>query len=125
MEDLLKKLKEHLSAMIEEIDNYIPNNLEDIIIKKQDFKHLHHLRISQNNGHLFEYKDGIKFVLYNSYPNDYHQEVYSAIMDGSLEVLILNKRDDYEKDGHIINYVLETRIKTNLRNLYRPMEEEN
>ncbi len=126
MDNLLKTLKEHLVVMVEEIDNYTHANSGDIIIKKEDFKYLNHLELNNNYGHVFEYKSGIKFTLFsNSQTSLYKSVIYSALMDGSLEVLILNKRDDFEVGKHVINYSLETEIKTNLRNLYRPIKEDD
>ena len=71
---------------------------------------------------MFEFKNGIKFILSNDSRFTYSNSIYLALMNNSLDVLILKKREDFEFEGHLINYELETEIKTQLRNLYRPIK---
>jgi hypothetical protein len=124
MENLLKNLRDHLSAMIEEIDAYTHYEDQDIIIKSKEFKHLRHRGKLNSYVNVFEYKDGIKFTLRVSQSYGYDYKIYQGLMDGSLDMLILNKRtEDHETDGHIINYTLEPYVDTKLRNLYRPFED--
>lgn len=127
MNDLLIKLRQQLVSMIEEIDSYkIPHD-DVIIIKKEDFKAINYLGKLNSYLHAFEYKNGVKFTLgeSSSYPDEL--ETYKKLSDGTLDILILNKRFEAFKSrsGHEINYNLENKIKTNLRNLYNPLEEQS
>ena len=119
MDEFLPKLRQQLISMVEEIDTYLKiDDEKDIIIKKEDFNEIKHLTYHVYDQ-LFEYKNGVKFSLSmrDSYP--YEKEVYKKLMDGTLESLILNKRSEgSEIVGHFINYKVEDKIKTNLRNLY-------
>jgi hypothetical protein len=119
MKDLIIKLRQQLVSMIEEIDNYnIP--LDDtIFIKKEDLKWIKYLGKLNSYINVFEYKQEVIFTLRvsTSYPYDY--EVYNKLMDGTLEILILNKREEeYLDSGHLINYTLEDKKNTILRDLY-------
>ncbi|MGZ9676405.1 hypothetical protein [Flavobacterium sp. GNP001] len=119
MKDLLIKLRRQLAAMIEEIDNYnIPSD-DTIFIKKEDLKWIKYLGKLNSYINVFEYKQEVIFTLRvsSSYPYDY--EIYNKLMDGTLEILILNKREEeYVDSGHLINYTLEDKKNTILRDLY-------
>ena len=121
MKDLILNLRNQLVSMIEEIDNYnIP--LDDtIFIKKEDLKWIEYKgnKGTKNNPrHEFEYKNDVKFSLnpVSYYPLEL--DCYKKLMDGTLELLILNKKEN--SDGSLY-YVLEDPIKTKLRNLYNPI----
>lgn len=125
MNDLLSKLRQQLISMIEEIDNFKADSGDTLILKKEDFKALKYLGKLNSYIHLFEYKEGMKFILRqgDSYP--YDLKTYKKLMDGTLEVLILTKCEkEYISSGHSINYELEDIHKTILRNLYKTAEEE-
>ena len=92
MNPLLKNLREHLSAMIEEIDAYTHYEEHDIIIRSKEFKHLRHLGKLNSYLHVFEYKAGIKFILRVSPSYNYDYKIYQGLMHGALDMLILNKR---------------------------------
>jgi hypothetical protein len=119
MNDLIIKLRQQLVSMIEEIDNYnIPKD-DTLFIKKEDLKWIKYLGKLNSYINVFEYKQEAVFTLRvsSSYPYDY--EVYNKLMDGTLEILILNKREEeYQDSGHRINYNLEEKNNTILRNLY-------
>lgn len=116
MKDLLKNLREHLSALIEEIDNYTHANSEDIIISKEDFKYLKHERASSNNfrSEIFSYKNEIYFKL--NMRDIYERSLYESIMEGKLDSLILlklNKKINYL--NYEIKYEIESKQNTLLR----------
>ena len=121
MNDLLFKLRQQLISMIEEIDNFKTDSEDTLILKKEDFKSLNYLGKLNSYVHVFEYKNGVKFTLSEStsYPHDLG--TYRKLMNGSLELLILNKREkEFLSSGHTINYELENINQTVLRNLYFP-----
>ena len=117
MKDLIIKLRQQLVSMIEEIDNYnIP--LDDtIFIQKEDLKWIKYLGKLNSYLHKFEYKGEVKFNLgvSSSYPLEL--DCYKKLMDGTLELIILNKKENSDGSSY---YVLEDPIKTKLRNLYNP-----
>ena len=55
--------------------------------------------------HVFEYKEGIKFTLRVSPSYSYDYKIYQDFTNGSLDLLILNKQDEYKNGGQIINVV--------------------
>lgn len=123
MKDLIIKLRQQLVSMIEEIDNYnIP--LDDtIFIKKEDLKWIKYLGVINSFVYEFEYKNEVKFILRvsNQFPLDV--DCYNKLMNGTLELIILNKLSHKVADSgeQIVKYVLENPIKTKLRNLYNPI----
>lgn len=125
MKDLLKNLREHLSAMIEEIDNYTQADSDTIIIiRKEDFKYLKHERRATYNYkfHVFSYKNEFYFRLYMN--EVYKQSLYEKIMKGELDSLILIKLEkEYTYSGFQIQYEIETEENTLLRKAYRPIAE--
>lgn len=129
MSDLLIKLRQQLVSMIEEIDNCKIALDDTIIIRREDFKSIKFLFYIGNNvnSNLFEYKNGVKFILGSEKDfKGYNNETYNKLMDGTLEVLILNKRNSVLNSlGYSINYELEPKKKTTLRNLYSPIIDEN
>jgi hypothetical protein len=117
MKDLIIKLRQQLVSMIEEIDNYnIPLDAT-IFIKKEDLKWIKYLGKLNSYRHEFEYKNGIKFNLGVSPSYPLEQDCYKKLIDGSLELIILNKKENSDGSSY---YVLEDPIKTKLRNLYNP-----
>jgi hypothetical protein len=119
MNDLLLKLRQQLTSMIEEIDSFNNHNEDTIFIKKEDFKSISFLGNSTVHSYIFEYQNGVKFILDAAKKNPYHHETYTKLMNGTLELLILNKLDkEHISKGHTINYKLEVLNKTLLRNLY-------
>jgi hypothetical protein len=126
MNDLILKLRQQLISMIEEIDNFKTASENTLIIKKADFKSINYLGKLNSYIHLFEYKNGAKFILRQGASYPYDLETYQKLMNGTLEILILTKREnEYISSGHSINYELEDKHKTILRNLYSPIEETN
>ena len=121
MKDLILNIRNQLVSIIEEIDNYnIP--LDDtIFINKEDMKWIEFIgkNGTKNNPiYEFEYKNGVKFSLRNDPYFTLEYEFYNKLMDGTLELIILNKK--VSSDGSSF-YVLEDPIKTKLRNLYNPI----
>lgn len=126
MNDLLFKLRQQLTSMIEEIDNFKSVPLNTIFIKKVDFKSIKYIAETSSSKHVFEYQKGVKFILYNHENIPYHLETYTKLMNGTLELLILNKCDKvHTTRGYSINYEIENENKTRLRNIYVPIEEGN
>lgn len=117
MKDLIIKLRQQLVQIIEEIDSYdIPDD-GTIFIQKEDLKWIQYLGKSNSYIHQFEYKNEVKFNLRasSSYPLDF--ETYKDLLAGTLELIILNKKESSDGSSY---YVLEDPIKTKLRNLYNP-----
>lgn len=126
MNDLLLKFRQQLISMIEEIDNYKADIEDTLILKREDFKSLNYLGKLNSYIHVFEYKNGVKFTLRNSSTYSHDFETYRKLMNGTLEFLILNKKEkEYTSSGYTINYELENKNKTVLRNLYFPPEPDN
>jgi len=125
MNDLLKSLREHLTAMIEEIDNYTHADSDNIIIYKKDFKFIKYNGKLNSYIHVFEYKEDIKFTLRLSSSYPYELKIYKDITNGTLDFLILNKIKGYSDGSQVINYSLEPVINTKLRNLYSPLKQED
>ena len=69
MKDLLKNLRQNLSAMIEEIDNNTHNDLDKIDIEKHNFKYIKCID-SERDRKIFKYKDDIIFILDRGRIND-------------------------------------------------------
>ena len=118
MNEVLLKLKENLSSMIEIIDKYIPSQDDVIIIKKEDMKYLSFLGKSYDRN-IFEYSNSIRFVLEVKSYLPYEKSFYDRIMNGTIERIILNKLNkEIQIDGVLINYKLEEWEKTKLRDNY-------
>ena len=123
MNDLLLKLREQLLAIVEEIDNFNISLDDTISIRKEDFKWLKFLDNS-NSANIFEYKEDIKFILHTDDYNPYENSIYNQLMNGTLEVLILEKRKGsgitYKINNKSIqvNYKVQEQQNTLLRNLY-------
>jgi hypothetical protein len=121
MKDLLKNLRIHLSAMIEEIDNYTQANSEDIIIQKKDFKYLKSI-YGNNIPAIMEFKNNIKFAFWGG--STYHSKLYNELLNGSLKELILIKipeKDFKSYQGIKLNYKIESEVNTKLRKAYNPI----
>ena len=126
MNDLIIKLRQQLTSMIEEIDNYKIESIDTIIIKKADFKSIKKIGEISSSAHVFEYLNGVKFILLDYKKSPYNWETYNKFMNGTLEVLILNMRDKiFNTKGYSINYELEDENKTFRRNFKLPIEEGN
>ena len=123
MTDLIIKLRQQLVSMIEEIDNYNILLDDTIFIKKEDLKWIKYLGKSNSYIHEFEFKNKVKFSLRvsSSYPLDL--DCYNKLMNGTLELIILNKFPNEVADSEALTvfYKLEDPIKTKLRNLYNPI----
>ena len=118
MNEVLLKLRENLSSMIEIIDKYIPSQDDVIIIKKEDMKYLTFLGKSYDRN-IFEYSNSIRFVLEVKSYLPYEKSFYDLIMNGTIERIILNKLNkEIQIDGVLINYKLEEWEKTKLRDNY-------
>ncbi len=118
MNEVLLKLRENLSSMIEIIDKYIPSQDDVIIIKKEDMKYLTFLGKSYDRN-IFEYSNSIRFVLEVKSYLPYEKSFYDRIMNGTIERIILNKLNkEIQIDGVLINYKLEEWEKTKLRDNY-------
>jgi len=126
MSDLLIKLRQQLVSMIEEIDSYnLPLN-ETIFIRKDDLKWIKYLGKLNSYIYVFEYKNEVKFTLRVSSSYSYELAKYKELMEGTLEILILKKRNkEYEHSRFSINYDLEEPENTKLRNLYNSPKGEN
>lgn len=115
MNEFLIKLKEQLLAIVEEIDNYSSPSGDLIFIKKEDFRWISHLGRLNSNIHIFEYKDGMKFLVSDNLT------IYKNLMKGTLDEIILQKKENATEgsDGHLINYELEGFHHKTLRKLYK------
>jgi hypothetical protein len=121
MNDVLLKLRDQLSSMIDVIDNYVPSQEDVISISKEDMKHLKWVKKNGHDVNLFEYKKTIKFTLTTNGGGywDYQRLVYNQIMNGSIEKIVLVKLTAESDMGGIpINYKLEEWEQTQLRDLY-------
>lgn len=127
MKDLIIKLRQQLVSMVEEIDNYIIPLNDTIFIKKEDLKWIKYLGKLNSYLHEFEYKNEVRFKLGNSSTYPLEQTVFLKLINGTLESIILNKFSykAHDSEEQIIYYKLEDPIKTKLRNLYNPQDEES
>ncbi len=121
MNELLLKLREQLSSMIETLDNYIPVEDSIIVINKVDMKNLKWLKKNEHDRNLFEYKNTIRFTLSSKGGGilNYQKFKFDQIMDGSIDKIVLVKlTNETEMNGIKINYRLEDLEQTKLRDLY-------
>ncbi len=97
----INKQLEALSVLIKEFIN--SQNEERIVLKKEDFGRIKYLSKTQRNNnyvHLLDYNDGCIFIL--SENDSYQHEHYAKLMNGELDRLILNKRDNFLFDNKYI-----------------------
>lgn len=119
MKDLLINLKEQLESMIETIENYIGEPSGDVIIRKEDLRYLKWIGQLNNNYHVFEYRNILKFALKEDDSNLYPMNTFKNLMNGTLDRIILNvKSTPYLSSGHLLTHDIENHNKTKLRDLY-------
>jgi hypothetical protein len=122
----IKKQLENLNTLINEFLN--SQNEERIVLKKENFGRIRYL--SKTNGrndkywHILDYNDGCIFLLNDN--DSYEHDHYTKLMNGELDRLILNKRDNYVVDHkYVLNYKLEPIERTKLHDLYESKENES
>jgi hypothetical protein len=114
----VKILSERLTKVINEYFDFV--ELERVIVKKEQFYKIRHLGKLNLYFHVFDYCNGMLFTLPDSkYSNDYETLIYSKLMSGELEQLVINKKKTpINFSGYKINYELEPIESTKLFNLY-------
>ena len=90
MKDILINLKEQLQSMVETIENYIGEPSGDVIIRKEDLRYLKWIGQLNNNYHVFEYRNILKFALKEDDSNLYPMNTFKNLMNGTLDRIILN-----------------------------------
>tara|TARA_R110001592_G_scaffold295677_2_gene565926 strand:+ start:1279 stop:1620 length:342 start_codon:yes stop_codon:yes gene_type:complete len=110
--------------MIEEIDNYTHEDHDNVVIDKNNFTHVDCID-SEENKKIFKFKDEIIFILdINSYHSAstsfYEKDIYKKLLDGTLDMLILNKLDEpILLDSYRVNYKIESYENYSLRRTYK------
>jgi hypothetical protein len=120
MTELLKQLKETLTAVIGELERQeaIPLNQDVLIISKEDFKYLKYEGTSEN-WMIFSFKQDVLFAFFTR--DTYHQDLHQSLMQNKLERIILHKRKDPLQFGsgrYLVNYRIEDEENAKLRELY-------
>jgi hypothetical protein len=120
------KQLENLSFLINEFLN--SQNEERMVLYMEDFGRIKYLSKSnernKNYWHILDYNDGCSFIL--SDYDSYDREHYTKLMNGELDRLILNKRDNSAVDAkYILNNKLEPIERTKLHDLYGSIEDES
>jgi hypothetical protein len=117
----LIKIKAELENLLNTINDYLTESEKDeIVIFKEDFYKIRYLgeRTKVKGVFIFDFNNGAKFIL-NDY-NPHMREHYEKLINGELQRIILRKKQQIiEIDSWHINYELEDKIETILRDTYQ------
>jgi hypothetical protein len=104
-------LKDAIEQFSKEVDE------ERVIIKKELFSKIEFVR-EDNNIYYLKYNDVIFFTLNKVV--EYQKEILEKLYSAKLDRIILNKREALYKSasGILINYFIEPKNKTDLKDLY-------
>jgi hypothetical protein len=122
MNQKLSEIQKQLETLNRLISEYLKSSEEErIVIKKEDFGKIKHIgSVPKTDWHAFDYNNGCTFHL-NGYA--YAKEHFVKLMDGTLDRLIIVKRNEpYEIHNYLFNYQLEDIEKTKLFDLYGKSE---
>ena len=121
MNNNLIKIKAELENLLNTINDYLTESEKDeIVIFKEDFYKIRYLgeRTKVKGVFIFDFINGAKFIL-NDY-NPHMREHYEKLINGELQRIILRKKQQIiEIDSWHINYELEDKIETILRDTYQ------
>jgi len=126
MLEQLKEIKEKLNELIQEVER-LENSIhgEEIILEKKDFDKLKRIG-TRGKWQVFQFFNGPVFELKSETGNEhdyyrYEFSIYRALLEGSLDRIILLKRNTEFKtnEGYIITHDIEKEVDTKLRDTYR------
>lgn len=119
VDEKLIEIRKQFEVLNTLINEFLDSQKQDrIVLKRDDFKLIKYLGFTYNMR-ILDYNDGCIFHLRDD--NVYHKEHYDKLMNGTLERLIINRRDNiFIRDNYKINYELESVERTKLNDLYRP-----
>lgn len=118
----LIKIKDQLESLLISINDFLSaNSKNEIIIYKDEFHKIRHLGLVSKAFEVLGFENGVIFTLNNfsSFSVSYEQMHFQKLISGELDRIILRKRESiWDIDGFVINYQLESEIKTKLRDTY-------
>lgn len=127
MLEQLKEIKEKLNQLIQEVEK-LENSIhgEEIIIEKKDFDKLKRIG-STDHVQVFQFFNGPLFILRPDTGDEYQSSIFKALLDKSLDRIILLKREKLlrikvDSEEVLITHKVEDIIDTKLRDSYRKNE---